>query len=227
MLTREAIARFEVFVKENFSRKSADMIRDLATVKYLRKQLDHKGYQRRWKVVTLVRDPVARNISAFMGLLDLQMHYGLQEKLQVRCIESVLAELRQLFLEEYSDHDLPLTFFDSEVKSVFGIDVFSTPFPKSKGYTIYEGENADVLLLRLEDLDGCAREAFQEFLEVEGMKITKSNTAAEKDYATVYPRFLRSLKLPNSYLKKMYNSKYATHFYTKEEIRTLEAKWRT
>ena len=228
MLTREGISRYEAFIKENFFRKSVSaIVENLVLVKYLRKQLDHTGSDQRWKVVTLVRDPVARNISSFFEILDLQMNYGLQDKLEARTIDNVVEDLCKFFIDEYPDHDLPLTFFDSELKSVFGVNVFINPFPKSKGYKIYEGEKVEILLLRIEDLDRCARDAFEKFLGVKKIEVITSRTGSEKNYSDVYRRFLGSINLPDSYLKKMYRSKYATHFYSKEEITKFEARWRT
>jgi hypothetical protein len=227
MLTHEGIDRFEAFAKKNYSPDLAHIVRHLQTVKRFRKQLDRGGNDQRWRVVTLTRDPVGRNISSFFEILDLQMHYGLQDKLQTKGVEGVVPELCSLFLTEYPDHDLPLTFFHSELKTVFGVDVFSCPFPHSKGYMIYQGENVELLLLRLEDLDRSAPHAFEEFLGIRGVELVRSNIGDQKIYADVYRHFVETIRLPDSYLERMYKSKYATHFYTNEEIETFRAKWHT
>jgi len=233
VLTRESIERFEAFVSESFdkSRKLTAcnrpwLVKHLIFLKNLRKQLDRTDNNRKWKVVTLVRDPVARNLSSFFQILDLQLNFGLQERLKSRGIDEVLKELFELFFDEYPDHEVPLIFFDSELKNVFGVDVFATPFPKSKSFKIYKGENVEVLLMRLENLDECAPRAFHEFLGIDGFKVENSNVGSEKEYAEVYRRFLKEIRLPESYLEKMYGSKVARHFYSQEEIQAFESKWR-
>jgi hypothetical protein len=130
----------------------------------------------------------------------------------------------RLFLEKF-DHDTPLVFFDREFKGVLGIDVFSSDFPKPKGYKIYEQELADVLLIRLENLDQCASKAFQEFLNVDGFTVIRKNIASEKAYYPIYRKFLESVLLPDSYIDEMYASKYARHFYSEQEIDAFRAKW--
>lgn len=233
MLAREGIERFEAVVRESLGTsckltvvQRASLVEHLMRVKHLRRQLDRTDIHRKWTVVTLVRDPVARNLSSFFELLDLQLNFGLQERLRSTSIDEVLRELFELF-DEYPDHELPLVFFDSELKPVFGLDVFATPFPKSKGFKIYRGENVEILLIRLESLDECASNAFQEFLGIEGFKVKKSNLWHEKEYAEVYKRFLDEICLPRSYIEKMYGSKFARHFYSEEEIQAFKSKWRT
>ena len=99
-----------------------------------------------------------------------------------------IKELIELFLEKYP-HKVPLTWFDSEMKSVFGIDVFSSDFPKSRGYKIYKEEHADLLLMRSEDINKCVSEAFKEFLDINNFTLVNANTSSEKDIIT----FTRSL----------------------------------
>lgn len=232
MLAPEGIERFEAFVRERFHKnpkltmsQRARLVKHLAVVKHLRKQLDRTHLDRKWKVVTLVRDPVARNLSGFFEILDLQLKYDLEKKVMTKSIDELVAELNELFLDEYPDHELPLVFFNSELERVFGIDVYNTPFPKSKGFKIYKNKNIEILILRLENLAERAREAFEEFLGIEGLTLKRLNIGSEKCYAQVYRDFLDKIKLPESYLQKMYRSKYATHFYSHEEIQAFEMKW--
>lgn len=127
---------------------------------------------------------------------------------------------------EKFDHDGPLVFFDREIKGFLGIDVFSSEFTKSKGYKIYEEENADVLVIRLENLDECAHEAFKEFLNIDEFTLIGGNLSSDKAYHAIYRRFLDSIILPDSYVDEMYTSKYARHFYSEKEINMFRAKWR-
>lgn len=231
VLTQDAMEKVEKTYKQFFS-KMQIYPHHLWESQWLRKKIV-KGSQedKKWKVVALVRDPVARNISAFFENLEVELldsdyrykiksTYNFEITLEIKDIEKLV----ELFIEKF-DHDTPLIWFDSQLKPIFGIDVFSSGFPTSKGYKIYEGELADLLVLRLENLNECARDAFQEFLNIRGLTLIRANVASEKPYYPIYSKFLDSAILPESYLAKMYNSKYTQYFYNQEEVNTFRAKW--
>jgi hypothetical protein len=181
---------------------------------YIRKNIKKYPNRWNWNIITLVRDPIARNISAFFQTLFLvydqkTLDYG---------------KLADLFLAEF-DHETPLVWFGREIQGVFGIDVLASPFPRSDGYKIYEGEGCRLLLIRLENLDSCAPKAIEEFLGIENFKIMKTNVGTQKAYSQQYHKFLKHIKLPGSYIDRMYNSKYARHFYSGDEIEAMIKKW--
>ena len=231
VLTQDAMAKVEKAYRRHFAQMSL-VPHHLWKSQYLRKQID-RGLEegKRWKVVTLARDPVIRNVSAFFQNLDVEPvgshhRYRIRSKYNFEVTLGIkdIDRLVELFIETL-DHDTPLIWFDSQLKAVFGVDVFSSDFPTSTGYKIYEGGVVDVLVLRLEDLDRCARDAFQEFLGLEEFTLKSANVGDEKPYYTIYREFLDSAVLPDSYLDRMYASKYARHFYSDEEIDTFRARW--
>jgi len=176
------------------------------------------------KVVTLVRDPVATNVAGFF-----QNHAWWPPELRAKCtagLPGYVDDLAQLFFEKYP-HDVPLTWFDTELKGVFGVDVFRSEFPRSKGYKVYRGGPVEVLVCKLEKLDDCAEEAFREFLGIEGFTVQKANVASGKWYASIYQEFKDGLVLPAAYADRMFNSRVTRHFYDDEEIESFRVKWRT
>lgn len=222
-LTRDTLDRDEKLYKREFA-ISGLQPRHLWESQYLLRQIESRGRRCRWKVVTLVRDPIARNISGFFQTL--QSEFGFDyEKAESMRDDDVVEEVIGIFLDRVTWHDYPLTWFDVELKSVFGIDVFASEFPVAKGYKTYEGENADALVLRLENLSDVASEAFREFLEIDGFTLIKGNISSEKGYYALYRKFLDDIVLPESYIDRMYGSKYAQHFYSEEEIRAFRARW--
>ncbi len=176
----------------------------------------------KYKIVTLVRDPIATNISGFFQNADLWLP-ELKNGCRLDTIQMQKVSIR--FFKEYPHH-VPLTWFDDELKSVFGINVFDTTFAKSKGYQIYRGKRAEVLLLKLEHLDKYGEEAFGKFLNIENFVLKRANVGSNKEYASVYKDFKKSIKIPDSYFDRMYNSKYAQHFYGSKELEAFKAKWR-
>jgi hypothetical protein len=209
------------------------LLRHVWQYEYLLKQMAKGLDGRQWKIVTLTREPIGRNISAFFENLDVEAlddgHYHIQS--DYYGFETVVGledvdKLAQFFFERLR-HDSPLVFFDQELKRMFGVDVFASEFPKSKGYKIYRDKQADVLLVRVENLSECACDAFHEFLGIEGFALTDANVASAKVYAPLYRRFRESVVLPEAYVEEMYASKYTQHFYSEGEIARFRAKWHT
>ena len=135
-----------------------------------------------------------------------------------------MRKLSDLFFERLN-HDTPLVFFDRELKSVFGVDVFASEFPKSEGFKIYKSEKADALVIRLENLNHCFKEAFKKFLNINNFTLENTNIGKAKVYASIYKKFKETIHLPDNYLDKFYNSKYMRHFYTEMEIEGFREKW--
>jgi hypothetical protein len=185
-----------------------------------------------WDVVTMVRDPVQRNVSAFFQNLESAEDVWVAEELRHRHADDIADELVGRFLEAYVHADEhpstdanPLTWFEDELKPVFGIDVFATPFPTSRGYDSYQSASARLLLIRLEDLSTVAERAFSDFFATAVGMEQPQNTAETKAYGDVYSRFKRRLALPTDYLDRLYSSRYARHFYTEPERESFRLRW--
>jgi len=228
-LTPTAITRHHRLYQQNFLRGRTIPRHHLESV-YLRRLLDTaEATNKYWKVVTLVRDPVARNVSSFFQTLDL--YFGVGDKLRSSEPRELVPELQELFRQSYETqrfefrHDTPLTWLESELEAVFAVDVYRCEFPTHKGYQIFGQGNIQVLLLRLENLNSCAQEAFQEFLGLGDFTLVRGNVGVVKDYRQLYRDFKQSAAIPKWYLRKMYTSRYARHFYTQDEIDRLMLQW--
>lgn len=203
-----------------------DPASSLAALEYgegVRKLINENPSQH-WNIVSLVRDPIARNISSFF--------HNLQEFIpnwQMRYADDTLSvdEVRALFLRNSLQFDKMDYWFEGQMKGIpaFGIDVYATPFPHDIGYKIYRGTSqASLLLIRLENLEDCAESAMQEFLGLENFVIQKTNTADEKDFATLYRAF-KKLTLPVEYVERVYQTELARHFYSEMELAAFTKKW--
>ena len=83
----------------------------------------------------------------------------------------------------------------------------------------------DICQKKLEKLNENAKIAFREYLGVDVIKIKNQNLGENKEYSSVYRKFKESVKLPKSYVDLMYNSKFALHFYSNEEIDLFRKRW--
>ena len=70
--------------------------------------------------------------------------------------------LTELFLAHCS-HRSPIEFFDREILPVFDFDIYGQDFDPEAGYRVYRTETLNMLLIRVEDLDACHRQAFAAF----------------------------------------------------------------
>ncbi len=77
------------------------------------------------RIISLVREPIGRNISMFFQSLPFWMAAKyLNDDSAVRSERSQL--LHEAF-EEHVNHQYPLEWFDNEIKPLTGIDVFTHP----------------------------------------------------------------------------------------------------
>ncbi len=196
---------------------------DLAAIeegRALRRIVDSGRWQN-WSVVTLVRAPIPRAVSEFFENIDAFVpDFWARWKAGTLTLE----ELIETFLHRYRDYSL-LYWFDDQVREVFGIDVFASPFPREQGYRIYQGNGARLLLLRLEDMTRCGEKAFCEFLGLNHFQPTLRNVGARKVYGELYRQFVEQLKLSPAYIAEIHSSRYAQHFYTTEELEASVARW--
>ncbi len=183
----------------------------------------------RWNVVTLVREPVARNVSTFFQVLD-ELHPGIRAayadglRPEDRDVRRHVELLRADFWDRFGDH-FPDSWFDEQLKPTFGIDVFEVPFPAERGYLTIRRGRITLLVIRLESLEQCAEPAFRDAFRIPKVRPGRHNTADEKWYRDLYRRFLDGFVVPDEYLTRMYASRFARHFYTATELARFRARW--
>ena len=231
-LTPNLVSKYENKRKKYLRTAKEGSLKHIWQYQHLQKKLAKEVGREKWKVVTLVRDPVARNLATFFENIevltpDTDKQWRLKSSeydFEISVDEKNFQPLIDIFFEKCR-HDTPLVYFDREFKSVFNIDVFDTPFPAAKGYEIYHNQKVDILLIRLEDLNNCAESAIKKLLCIDNIKIIQQNIGDQKDYAELYEKFKSTIRLPVSYLDKIYKSKFAQHFYTENEIQQFRKKW--
>jgi len=192
--------------------------------KYVKWQMTQQP-KHRWRVITLTRDPVARNLSAFFQSLSLWAPNAI-ERFAAGEREILFEQLLQIFLRDYP-HQKPHMWFERELEAVFGVDIYDFEFDQSSGYNIYDWGNVSLLVMRLENLSRCYRPALAVFFDKDtsDLVLVRMNEAAQKEYHLCYRAFLDWLILPEDYLQEQYSSRYAQHFYSEEERKRFSRKW--
>lgn len=180
-----------------------------------------KGRRRQVRIITLVREPISQNYSAyfqnFARLSGNSMDTADSWKLDV---DVVVENYLSNYVNMAATH-----FFDKEFGPVTGIDVYSFPFPHELGYQIIKEGPISVLILRVDTPDGIKTAAINEFLGTSIPELVKSNVSEEKLYAKLYADFKTRLQLPQGTVDCFLNCRYTRHFFTSEERRKLAERW--
>lgn len=223
-LTREGIeGREKIYRKmvENSSTTYFPRAKHLLASRYLHRSLTKGLNGKKWKIVTLVRDPIARQMSEFFQTIDYWLP-DFNQKYQANTVNIETAV--NTFLDK-RQHNQSSDWFETDLKPSLGIDVFGSDFPKSKGYKIYSGQQVELLVLKLETLNKCATDAFAEFLKIDNFHLINTNVGSEKMYAAAYKKFRTLIDLPETYINNVYTSRYMRHFYDEAEIEKFKSKW--
>jgi len=232
-LSHERTAETEVRRREFFRTERHSYLMRPWLNQFLRRTFDKQNDEKVWKIITLTREPVGRNISAFFENLDvvardtegefeISSHYYRIDPTIV-AIDDV-ERLANLFFDR-ATHDSPIKFFDREIRDIFDIDVLGSGFPIDKGYGIYRTARAELLVVRLEDLAECAGAAFDEFLGIDDFRLINRNIGSNKVYAPLYDAFKRHTVIDSAYADVLYDSDYMRTFYSDEETQAARAKW--
>lgn len=172
------------------------------------------------KIISMVRDPIRRNIS--------QLFTEWQEPLGY-FPEQYDDSMMRIFKEQF-DHDWPLRWFDDWLFPHFGIDVYREPFDKEKAWQIYDDK---LLVMRTEDLSWILKDALIDFLNLspkarKKMDVTHRNIgeiSRGEAHGRAYAEFKRNAKFDEQFLNRIYKSKYVQHFYTETEIEWFREMW--
>lgn len=167
------------------------------------------------KIISLVRDPVARQIAAMWQNIHQYHRYS-----------------AEVDFAEIEDHFFPEQFvggefgwFDRQMKKVFDIDVFEYPFDQEKGYSIIKKGNIEVLLMKMERLNDL-EDVIGAFLDIKDFKLDNENVGSEKPYRFAYREHRASFKLPKEILDNVYfNNEQTKHFYSEQEMKVFYQKW--
>ncbi|MEQ5829014.1 hypothetical protein J3456_16850 [Sulfitobacter sp. NFXS29] len=158
------------------------------------------------RIVTGVREPIARNISAYFQTMPSDLS----------SIESI-NDVHQEFLA-FGAHYTPMFWFDLELKRHFGVDVYAHEFDKERGYSVIRDAGVEVFVYRMENLDNAIL-ALGNFLERPEVKLKASNMASGKPIGATYSAFRKSFVPPKGLRADLYESRYFSHFYDDSDRR--------
>jgi len=177
--------------------------------------LDKLG-SKKFKIITMVREPIGRNISDFFQ--DLNVY--LDDPTRIDSFDDEF--VRNQFLKNYP-HEIPLKWFSDEFKRTTNINIFEHTFDIQKKFCFIKHNSIEVLIIRVDLEDEKKEQLIKDFLSLKDLKIKRHNTAHQKSYHSKYKSFLRNCKFDDAYVCKMLDSIYSRHFYSVDEIEQLRS----
>ena len=200
-----------------------------------------KKRKKQIKIICGVREPISRDISGFFQSLAAYNNMLIADY-QLSFLENIYEFLRQettkicpqLPKKNYKEYGLrnleygrSFDWFNIELKKFFNIDIWKTDFDKDGGYQIYQRDNVEVFVYKLEKLTGLEM-VLGEFLGVPDFQLVNENKSESKVYWKLYNDVKKEIILPQKYVDFYYkDNPCVDYFYTKEEQNQFLSKWKT
>jgi len=166
-----------------------------------------------YDIVTLVRDPIARNLSEYFRRMSPKVEYDYQW-------------LYKKFMKDFN-HIWPLVWFDLEFLPFTGLDLLYWGFPIEHTDTFQTAIGRNVLVLRTDKLNQkSTSEALSEFTGKEIAEIPVANNISERPgLDVIYDAFLSQVCFPEPFVEFFYNSAYSIVFFTAKERERFMKRW--
>lgn len=168
-----------------------------------------------FNIITCVREPISRNISAFF------QNYKIIDK---DFLNKDVKELERIFFSRFNHINI-LYWWEYEFKKVFNFDLLEEAnFNPEKGYSIIKKGNMNFLVLKVEYIDSIFSEAMSH-IGIEASMSRKFNVSSSKIYKNLYNNFKGSVCFGEEYIDYLLNSRYARTFYSSSELDELKNKY--
>lgn len=198
------------------------------------------------RIITGVREPIGRDISVLFQPTDFSWKgplryitnvpfytYGdytggktekdtiVTPKWKNSLIDTFL-DAQKIMISRKTDE---FSWFDYEIKALFGIDIYKYPFDKEKGYQIIKKDNVEIFLYKCEKLNELERE-LGEFVGDITYKLGNENVNEQKIYQYTYLEFKKNVVLDKEYFDYYYkDNEKVLHFYSPKEIEEFCNRW--
>lgn len=158
--------------------------------------------QERVRMISLIRNPIARNISA--------VFQNLPERLADDRGE-IMKRLRSYSVRT-PDH-----WFKNEFIPVTGVDVFHKKIDSAADHFRFSNGKFDILLIKLETSDARISRLISDFVEAD-IELTRANEASGKWYGPIYREIIANPEcIRGGYVEECANLKYFRTFYLEGE----------
>ena len=166
------------------------------------------------KYIVLVRDPIARDLSNVV-----QNSKNLEVDFYGNDVAHLVSEISK------KGHRFSEEWFDSEFDSYFGISYKDLKFDSEKGYSIYELDQSNhLLIIQTECISDLFSKVIKEFLGIE-LDQYVFNESSKKLEGELYRRLKNHYRLGAEDLSRVYESEYCKHFYSSKDLLGFKSRW--
>lgn len=177
------------------------------------------------KIITAVRDPIARDFSQTYECFTNISTFPLPNK----CYLESSNDAEMVFHKTWANSTLSRNM--GEVERWFSefaenaVCLLDHPFDKEAGYSIIQEGNYDIFVYQLEKLNDIIPQ-LSDWVGVPFTKLENSNVAADKWIGKSYKQAQKEMKFSQEYFDICYNDPYVKHFYSEADIETFKERWR-
>ena len=174
------------------------------------------------KIITLMRDPVARNLSAEFHELDTILNKYFKEDASRRynSIEKCILESMNLYVNKA----MPFSWFKDELEYFTNVNIFDYSFDKNNGYSIYEKGKYKILVLTCEKLKDNVN-VIKDFVGLNELELINQNVGKNKWYSFIYNEFRRNYSISMDDCETYYNNDIVKFFYNQDTILSFKQNW--
>lgn len=197
------------------------------------------------KIITPIRNPLQRNISAFFQEIPTQLIVNDAFRTQLGIANSIkwatklplpnewkneliyrlaLPKLRQHksqladhFIEHYR-HDIPLRWFEDEFEPALGIDALKSNEKEDVDFLEFQEQGKHVLVFKSELPDASKTTLIQQFLDMPTLRIEQKHNSTSKIYGSLYKTLKDNIALPTELMHRYQSSAFSRRFYPEENI---------
>jgi hypothetical protein len=119
----------------------------------------------------------------------------------------------------------PICWFDQHFDPVMGTHFQEMCFDKDLGYSAFEKDGMDILVIRFEDLAEIGPKVIGDFLDIKNFKIKRDNISHEKEVGAIISSSVRYLNFSREFLEKIYKNTYCSKFYTEKHIDDFKKRY--
>ncbi len=168
------------------------------------------------KIITLIREPMSRNISQFFQNFRAYNNGKSFEKISVD-------EAIHNFIHQYR-HEIPENWIHQELLRRLNLQLSELNFCTEKKYSIITKDNFDLLIMRT-DLTDTKKEKYLQLFTNTTIKIHRENTHQQKNYHQYYQDFYNKIVIPESIIHQVFDAPYLVAFFTIQEIQMFKKRW--
>ena len=169
-------------------------------------------HRHRLRMITVVRDPIARAVSA---------HFYTAKRAGLPALHENSSSMVEQLALWHAAHD----WFVEEFRPTTGLDVYASGFPDSDGVMRLSNDRFDVLVLRTEDLGSVGPDVLSRWLGLDRPLALPRSNRGDTESRSEYRSFLDQWTPRPSVLERVYSAPLAKHFYSDAERAGLRDHW--